>query len=104
MGYVPQAFGKANRPSTPIQGIISNNYAANYAEEQELVEDKGRSSRPPIGGKMTRARELAIKNQQDKKSKIEYEEKQFKMRRFANVDTRISTRRNQSQNNIEIQN
>ena len=75
MGYVPQAFGKANRPSTPIQGIISNNYAANYAEEQESVEDKGRSSRPPIGGKMTRARELAIKHQQDKQSKIEYEEK-----------------------------
>ena len=68
------------------------------------MEEKGKWSKPPIGGKMTRARELAIKHQQEKKSKIEIEEKQFKMKRFVNVDPRISTRRNQSQNNIEIQN
>ena len=30
-GYGGSVFGKANRPSTPIQGVISNTYA-NLAE------------------------------------------------------------------------
>jgi len=31
--YAPATFGKANRPSTPIQGVISNTYA-NLAEKE----------------------------------------------------------------------
>jgi hypothetical protein len=31
------AFGKPNRPSTPIQGVISNHYGENAAQE---IQDK----------------------------------------------------------------
>ena len=93
-------FGKANRPSTPIQGVISFTYA-NMAEQDlhekyEYVSKLAKDSRTtkPVPGN-TRARELAMQHvMTEKEKKLLANQDQFKLRRFANVEARTQSKRN----------
>lgn len=95
----PATHGKANRPSTPIQGVISFTYA-NMAE-MELKENynvlskaakDSRHSKPVAGS--TRARDLAAQHIKTQKEKMLSTKEDFKLRRFANVEPRTSTYNN----------
>lgn len=90
-------FGKANRPSTPIQGVISNNYA-NIAEQevsekydQYLKANRDAKKNKRIVPADTRARQLAAQYLNEQKMKAEGDEKRFKMKRFNNIGPRTST-------------
>ena len=90
-------FGKANRPSTPIQGVISNNYANIAAQEVTerydlyLKANKDAKKAKRILPANTRAGTLAAKYHNDQRIKNENEEQRFKMKRFGNVGPRTST-------------
>lgn len=91
-GSVPQdvAFGVMNRPSTPIQAVISNSYGS-YAE-QELQEKLKISSEKPASKikeiKPTKASTLLLekkKNTEPKNEKLD----EFKIKRFTKVESRV---------------
>ena len=92
-------FGKANRPSTPIQGVISFTYA-NMAEQEQnekyefnsKLAKESRHQKPVPGN--TRARELAKQHimSERERQQLSLQDK-FKLRRFTNVEPRTITNR-----------
>ena len=91
-------FGKANRPSTPIQGIISFTYA-NMAEQEihdkyEHVSKMAKDSRhsKPVPGN-TRARELAAQHVQTEQERRLVSQERFKLKRFTKVEAKTLTHR-----------
>ena len=91
-------FGRANRPSTPIQGVISNTYA-NIAESDlmhkyEVVQQQNEEFRKKKELKNTRARELAVQyimnSTRSKFAESQNPTENFKMKRFANVQSRVT--------------
>jgi hypothetical protein len=91
-------FGKANRPSTPIQGVISFTYA-NMAEQEihdkyEVVSKMVKDSRrvQPTPGN-TRARELARQHIMSEQEKKLASQERFKLKRFTKVEAKTLTHR-----------
>ena len=91
--------GRANRPSTPIQGVISFTYA-NMAEMElkenydELTKNAIRSRGSKIIPGSTRARDLAKQHIQTQKDKMLQTNRGFKLKRFTNVEPRTTTYNN----------
>ena len=89
-------FGRANRPQTPVNGIISNTYGegsqVEMAERYSMWMKKRAQSKGPVGIRMTNAQ---IHADASVKAKNTYAEArpEFKLKRFQNVNPRTSTKR-----------
>ena len=87
-------FGKANRPSTPIQGVISQNYASHAENEisqrydafMKANRDAKKAKRIVPGN--TRARELQARYAEEQNFQRERDAKKFTMRRFEGIAPR----------------
>lgn len=88
-------FGKANRPSTPIKGVLSNNFG-NRAE-QDLTEQYGvlqmhqKQQRGQQKQSIGKNRALLLKEKYDQETRSIQQKKQFVMKRFAEVNARTNS-------------
>ena len=109
-------FGKANRPQTPVRGIISGDYA-NQAEIdlkekylQVAAERKEKRKNPMLNVPNTRARELAAIHLKNYQSGHNSPIDNFRLKRFDKVPAKVSTnnftseRRNQSMSYAQNEN
>ena len=93
------AYGKPNRPSTPIKGVVGNFFGE--LAEMEMNDKYSRAQMDPPYAKLvgpekhTKATMLA-KEHVAKKGVEEKEVTQFKMKRFQNVPARTETKRSKS--------
>jgi hypothetical protein len=91
------AFGKPNRPSTPINGIISNYYGE--TAQNEIVEKYNLSYeiKKNVKGmpkpKETKAHEKAVEYTKMKQTTTAEDKPAFKLKRFQNVEARVTTNR-----------
>lgn len=87
-------YGMMNRPSTPIEGVISNTYGT-YAEQESEENYKKMTSKPKAkkktpGIKMTKAEERKMEFQKTKKEgTITSKADDFKIKRFTKVESRV---------------
>ncbi len=96
-------FGKPNRPSTPIGGVIKNEYGqhaeqeAEHMYESQLAHKTAKRQKPEV--KRTKAADL--KDQYTKVKKLgvvkdEHQERveKFKIKRFTKVESRVKPQMN----------
>jgi hypothetical protein len=90
------AFGKPNRPSTPINGVISNFYGESAENDQKVKYDVTyqvkKSFKPLPAAKETKAVQKAKEFKQT--TKIQHDspdKKEFKLKRFQDVQPRTNT-------------
>ena len=87
-------YGIMNRPSTPIEGVISNTYGQHAEHEAEQIY-KESSRRPaqknkPSGVRQTKATQKLIEHQQHKlEDRANDKTDNFKIKRFAKVGSRV---------------
>ena len=88
------AFGIMNRPSTPIDQVISNTYGQ-YAEHEADERYKESLQKPaqkakPKGVRPTKASEKLLEHQKTKNVDIKNEKvENFKIKRFTKVESRV---------------
>ena len=86
-------FGKANRPSTPVKGIIFGQYGNAAADEinikyeqAAIIKQNQKLQAANKNPTNTRARELAAQAQIQKSMEADYaSQSKFKLKRFTNV-------------------
>jgi len=88
-------FGKANRPSTPIQGVINNSYANTAAEERGQVYEvfgnhQMKKQTQKLSHGNTRAQQMAAEFNRKQLEHALRAEKIFKMKRFDKVQARTN--------------
>lgn len=91
------AFGKANRPQTPVGGIIRNNYGEEgeliqHAKYQDFMAMKPQG-KGAINIRMTNAQMHADAAVRQKNVTMHETKAEFKLKRFQNVNPRTSTKR-----------
>lgn len=85
-------YGKASRPSTPIEFLMTNSYLRSFVEDQKDKHEDGAAAPPGLPKRTTKvrttkaqaARAAAVKDM------LEYEEAEstWKMSKFQNVPSR----------------
>lgn len=95
------SFGRANRPQTPVGGIIRNDFgeeSANYMQQKYAAWNQMKSSTRGLTGiRMTNAQiaaDNAIKAKLEVTKPQNEQKPQFKLKRFADVGAKTSTQRN----------
>ncbi|CAI2376812.1 unnamed protein product [Moneuplotes crassus] len=87
-------YGMMNRPSTPIEGVISNTYGT-YAEQESEENYKKMTTKPKIkkkvpGIRTTKAEEKKMEFQKTKKEgPVSSKADDFKIKRFTKVESRV---------------
>ena len=95
-----QAFGRANRPQTPVNGIINNAYGDEEDAQLQLryaawKQAQRATSKGVSGIRMTNA-QIHADNAVRAKNQIVEPRPQFKLKRFQDVNPRTSTKRGEN--------
>ena len=99
-------YGMMNRPSTPIEGVISNTYGQ-YAEQEAEEIYKNSTHKPKQKSKATavrttKAQEKKMEFQKSKKVEDKNEKvENFKIKRFTKVEPRVQTKFNKAKKAAE---